>query len=309
MTRSCRAIIPSWGRAAPLTSPSCSAYPSGLARYCLVAGCLVVAGCHTAGSDWMSQPLPGTDDPWTRSQTSEPPEPGNLPGAAPREGPSTLGVETAGPPGATSTSLPTLEAGLEGRVLGVFRNTYYDFPSEAEFRGKSVSLMDNACQPIKQVPLEFHDAVCVQGSGNLVTGITVSFARRDCECARVCPRTGQRICFEALDREKFPWGRGALGRPIRPLYSVAVDDSVIAMQSVLYVPEFDGLPLDTKQSAFHDGCLIAEDRGLKVKGQHIDVFTGRRAVTQLWNRLVPSNQGVTVVLESPKCSSSRARRL
>src|SRR5690606_39965985 len=29
---------------------------------CWVA--LLMLGCHTAGSDWMNQPLPGSDDPW-----------------------------------------------------------------------------------------------------------------------------------------------------------------------------------------------------------------------------------------------------
>ena len=164
--------------------------------------------------------------------------------------------------------------------------------------------MDQSCSPIKQVPVEFHDAVCVQGSGNLMTGVTVSFAKRDCECARTCPRTGQKICFEALSRSDFPWGRGALGKPITPLTTVAVDDSVIPMHTVLYIPEFDGLPRDASQSAFHDGCFVAQDRGLKVKGQHVDVFTGSRSVTSLWNKLVPSNQGVTVVVDAPNCSGT-----
>lgn len=188
-----------------------------------------------------------------------------------------------------------------GRSLGRFRNTYYDFPSEADFGGEAVALMDGTCSPIKQVPVEFHDALCVQGSGNLSTGVTVSFAKRDCVCARICPRTGQKICFEALNPTSYPWGRGALGEPITPLVTVAVDDSVIPMHTVLYIPEFDGLPRDASQTAFHDGCFIAQDRGLKVKGQHIDVFTGLRSVTSLWNQLVPSNQGVTVMLDAPNC--------
>jgi 3D (Asp-Asp-Asp) domain-containing protein len=192
-------------------------------------------------------------------------------------------------------------------MLGRFRNTYYDFPDEADFQGKLVSLMSEACQPIKQVPVAFHDAVCVQGSGRLRSGVTVSFAKRDCECARTCPRTDQKICFEALSRDDFPWGRGALGKAITPLFTVAVDDAVIPMQATLYVPEFDGLPLDASGASFHDGCFVAQDRGLRVKGQHIDVFTGRPSATQLWNQLVPSNQGVTVFLDSPKCTQRGSR--
>ncbi len=67
----------------------------------------------------------------------------------------------------------------------------------------------------------------------------MSFAKRDCTCAEVCPRTGQRICFEALDATSFPWGRGASGRPIAPLRSIAADTSVLPMGTVLYIPELE----------------------------------------------------------------------
>ena len=262
-------------------------------RWCWVLGCLLggMSSCHTAGSDWMNQPLPGAADPWAGA---EPAEVGNTSGAGPRSEPAA--APAASPPVSTPGG-----AAAAGRSLGRFRNTYYDFPNEADFSGESVALMDASCAPIKRVPLEFHDAVCVQGSGNLTTGVTVSFAKRDCNCARTCPRTSQKICFEALNRENFPWGRGALGEPITPLVTVAVDDSVIPMHTVLYIPEFDGLPRDASQSAFHDGCFVAQDRGLKVKGQHIDVFTGQSSVTRLWNDLVPSNQGVTVMVDAPSC--------
>ena len=39
----------------------------------------------------------------------------------------------------------------------------------------------------------------------------------------ICPRTGQKICFDVLDISKYPWGRGATGQPIMPLLTVAVD--------------------------------------------------------------------------------------
>jgi len=148
----------------------------------------------------------------------------------------------------------------------------------------------------------FFEAVCVQGSGTLKQGGTVSFNKRDCECAEVCPRTGQRICFDLLDGAKYPWGRGATGKSITPLLSVAVDTSVIPLGTAVYVPEYDGAPRDTDQTSFHDGCFMAHDRGLKVVGKQIDIFTGHQSVTKLWNKLVPSNKGVTVILESPRCA-------
>jgi 3D (Asp-Asp-Asp) domain-containing protein len=188
----------------------------------------------------------------------------------------------------------------DGRSLGTFRNTYYDFPNERDFEGGKVSLKGSRCETIREVPRAFYESVCVQGSGMLASGKTVSFSRRNCDCAEVCPRTGERICFDALDAKKFPFGRGASGRAITPLYTVAVDSEVVPLGTRVYVPEFRGLPrgIDEKN---HDGCFLAEDRGLRVKGKQIDVFTGDPRVTALFNRLLPSNRGVTVVVDSSLC--------
>jgi 3D (Asp-Asp-Asp) domain-containing protein len=193
----------------------------------------------------------------------------------------------------------------DAKVVGMFRNTYYDFPSESEFAGNKVPLYDASCRVIAEVKQDFHDAVCVQGSGSLEGGSVVSFAKRGCACAQVCPRSGQQICFEPLENSRFPWGRGAAGKPITPLLTVAVDTDVIPLDTSIYIPEFEGLPRDAEGTSMHDGCFIAQDRGFKVRGEHIDVFTGEPALTRLWNRLMPSNRGVTVVLESPKCERAR----
>jgi 3D (Asp-Asp-Asp) domain-containing protein len=193
----------------------------------------------------------------------------------------------------------------DAKVVGMFRNTYYDFPAESEFAGAKVPLYDASCRVIADVKQDFHDALCVQGSGSLDGGTVVSFAKRGCACAQVCPRSGQQICFEALEHSRFPWGRGAAGKPITPLLTVAVDTNVIPLETSIYIPEFEGLPRDAEGTSVHDGCFIAQDRGFKVRGEHVDVFTGEPALTRLWNRLMPSNRGVTVVLESPKCERAR----
>lgn len=193
-----------------------------------------------------------------------------------------------------------------GRVLGTFRNTYYDFPRESDHAGAPVPIMNAACQPIAQVPRSFYGAVCVQGSGSLKRGGTVSFAKRDCACAEVCPRTGQRICFDALDPTSFPWGRGAAGRAIIPLRTIAADTSVLPMGTIVYIPELDGAPRG-EGTAAHDGCFVVEDQGLRVKGEHVDIFTGFPAQTALINERVPSNQGVTVIVDAPRCAHLAAR--
>jgi 3D (Asp-Asp-Asp) domain-containing protein len=264
-------------------------------------GAASVIGCATAGSAWMAQPLVDENAPEIRPSR-----------ASKGSGPSTLNStrtlsDEDRESGAKTLSdeplRPTRQIGgkLEGKVLGKFRNTYYDFPSEGDFKGGAVALKNASCETIKSVPRGFFEAVCVQGSGTLASGQTVSFAKRDCSCADVCPRTGQKICFDTLDAKQFPYGRGATGSAITPLLTVAVDSDVIPLGTMIYIPEFEGMPRDAESSGLHDGCFIAQDRGLRVKGQQVDVFTGDENMTRLWNKLVPSNQGVTVVLDSPRC--------
>lgn len=291
------------------------------ARLFALAG--LVSACNTAGSAWMAEPLPGSnyDEPLPetreRDRTADasafarrdaraaserrvlvlgdgapPSSPAESSNAVPTGNGSAAGVESA----------PIDAAGDQGRSLGTFRNTYYDFPNERDFEGSTVALKGRRCETLKQVPRTFHDAVCVQGSGRLTTGATVSFSRRSCECAETCPRTGERICFDQLDADRFPFGRGATGRAITPLYSVAVDSDLIPLGTTIYVPELRGLPKGTGE---HDGCLLAEDRGIRVKGKQVDVFTGDPRMTALYNRLLPSNRGVTVVVGSSRCGGRR----
>ncbi|HEY5377065.1 MAG TPA: 3D domain-containing protein [Polyangiaceae bacterium] len=278
--------------------------------------------CATGGSAWMNAPLetdawqgdepppaPSSVDTSTAEPKNQPPPPmrSRVLGEAPRAGDDSF-VPPAPPgtpstPSATGTPSAVLNpVAAGGRVLGTFRNTYYDFPSEADFSGEAVALENGKCKTIKSVARSFYEAVCVQGSGTLSTGSTVSFAKRDCDCAPLCPRTGQHICFDELDAKAFPWGRGATGRAITPLLTVAVDTDLVPLDTPIYIPEFDGVARDPSRTSTHDGCFIAQDRGVRVKGQHIDIFTGHREITALWNNLVPSNRGVTIVLDSPRCA-------
>lgn len=287
---------------------------SGEARSHVLAagaiGCVAVA-CSTAGSTWVAEPFSIQESEPTAE--FQPPSP-----APPAAGePRWQTCRILGEPDPLGPQKAALARGvIPGRVAGVFRNTYYDFPEEASYGGEPTSLFNAACGLIARVPQDFHDALCVQGSGVLASGRTVSFARRDCACARRCPRTDQQICFEALDIASYPWGRGALGQPIVPLLTVAVDSSVIPLGTSIFVPEYVGLPREpgpgnygraAADGAGHDGCFIAQDRGIKVRGQHVDIFTGREELTRLWNALVPSNEGVTVILESPFCERADIR--
>ncbi|HLM75537.1 MAG TPA: 3D domain-containing protein [Polyangiaceae bacterium] len=272
----------------------------------------VLAACVTqGGADWVqevgdAEPEPGgrktipegiakPENSGAAPAGSRPPG-APIPGGDPEEGgerPVVIREHGRAPRAPANTAPANADS-----APGAFRNTYYDFPSEGP-GPRDATLFDATCAPLARVTRDFHDRVCVQGSGRIAAGATVSFARRDCACADVCPRTSQRICFERLDPAQFPHGRGAMGRPITPLRTVAVDSTVIPLGTSLYIPEFAGTP--KPDGTPHDGCFVAEDRGIRVVGRHIDVFTGDPAVTARWNALVPSNRGVSVVLNDPRC--------
>lgn len=249
-----------------------------LARGPLACAGLLLAGASCSSSDSFVRgvaPRPVAPDDPERGWVDDPPPPATAASPPP----------AAGPPAAGPQDEP-------------WRNTYYDFPHEKP-GAKNAVVFDAACKAIAQVTKEFHDKVCVQGSGRLAGGATISFAKRDCPCAAVCPRTDQKICFEKLDPKAFPYGRGATGSAITPFRSVAVDVALVPLGTVLFIPEYQGLR--RLNGSNHDGCFIAEDRGLKVVGRHIDVFTGSEEGTTAWNQAVPSNEGVHVLLGAPAC--------
>jgi 3D (Asp-Asp-Asp) domain-containing protein len=281
-----------------------------------------LVSCTTAGSAWMDEPLPNAEQGFGELEPQQKPPAKREVAQRPPQTTRVLGEQEPSPdePEATSSGGPPMAAKIEGtkiegkkgeakkiegKVLGTFRNTYYDFPSEADFEGTPVALKNARCETIKQVPSGFYESVCVQGSGTLASGSTVSFNKRDCACAPICPRTSQNICFDQLDPKDFPWGRGATGKAITPLLTVAVDSTVIPLDTPIYIPEYDGAARDAERTSTHDGCFIAQDRGIRIKGNHVDIFTGHRSITELWNRLVPSNKGVTVVLDSPRCARAK----
>ncbi|MBX3184486.1 MAG: hypothetical protein KIT72_02430 [Polyangiaceae bacterium] len=218
-----------------------------------------------------------------------------------RPGEVTEGVERAPEVSRDAAPLPSGAAG--GRALGRFKNTYYDFPHQAALPGGgAVPLHDASCREVAEVPGEFYQRLCVQGSGLLSSGETVSFAKRGCACATRCEKTGQQLCFDKLDAARFPWGRGALGKPINALRSLAVDPSEVPLGSLVYLPEFDGLTLPG--GAVHDGCFVAEDRGLWVKGRHVDVFAGTESMRLALERQIPTGRGVHVVLGADRCRAA-----
>jgi 3D (Asp-Asp-Asp) domain-containing protein len=272
-----------------------------MAAFCFAGGAVVTVGANRP--DLTAVECHGDMAPRT-------PAPGGVDQAPSAPVPAVLAAPPGAPVPAVLAAPPAAPVKAVGRAIAasdpaLFSNTYYDFPVE-QAGAADTPLYTARCELISVVPAPFHDGLCVQGSGRLISGETVSFGGRDCACAAVCPRTGQHICYEVLDTTRFPWGRGSTGRAITPLRTVAVDPTVIPMGEVLFIPELVGLP--RADGAPHDGCFAAEDAGLKIKGRRIDVFTGDEATRRVWEAAFPSHTGVHVYPGSSRCKRDAERR-
>jgi 3D (Asp-Asp-Asp) domain-containing protein len=163
-------------------------------------------------------------------------------------------------------------------------NTYYYFANENDYSGADdTTLYDSSCNPIAEVPADFSDSVCIEGSGILEEGVVINYSSK-CACGRPCP-TGGTVCYMELDPGKFPWGMGSKSNPLEPLVSFAVDTDFIPFGTTLYVEEFDGVfisAVDGIGGFKHDGCFRADDVGGGIEDNHFDFFSG---TSNMWKSL------------------------
>ncbi len=138
----------------------------------------------------------------------------------------------------------------------------------------------------------------MEGAGWLSDGRVINWAGR-------C-RYGVGTCFRVLDPKRYPYGMGAMLRPLVPFRSVAVDRKLISIGETLYVPEFDGMRLP--DGSVHDGCLRADDVGGAIRRRKIDFY-----VTYLENFLYvykqqKGNRYFTPHIEAPRCAFLKDKR-
>ncbi|MBN1769785.1 MAG: hypothetical protein JXB32_00880 [Deltaproteobacteria bacterium] len=190
-----------------------------------------------------------------------------------------------------------------GTPVGSMWNTYYYFADEADYGGgDDTTLYDDSCTAIAQVPAEFSDDVCIEGSGRLEDGRVINYADT-CSCGRPCP-TGGIICYVVLDPTRFPWGMGSRSNPLEPLRSWAVDNSFLPYGTVLYAEEWDGvaIPLVDGLGGFtHDGCFRADDVGGAIDGNHFDFFAGTADMWRELERIFPTRSDFTVYRDGERC--------
>jgi len=137
----------------------------------------------------------------------------------------------------------------------------------------------------------------MEGSGILWDGRVVNYAGR-------C-RYGSGTCFEELDMNRYPTGRGAGFRSLVPFQSVAVDPRLIPIGEPIYVPELDGLHLPN--GMVHDGCVRADDTGGGIKKRKMDFFVAEYANFRALLVQLGGENWVTPYIESPRCEYLRER--
>ena len=175
-----------------------------------------------------------------------------------------------------------------------------DFDESDEIRGASVDAVDLYTRDglyIGSYSEKFAWHLRMEGTGLLTDGRVLNTAGN---CGY-----GYGKCFEALDIERFPFGRGAGQRPLIPFKSVAVDPRIIPIGEPIYVPEFDGMMLP--DGSIHDGCVRADDTGGGIKKRKMDFFVVsygnfRFLLDELW--------GITWItphIEAPRCQYLRDR--
>ncbi len=138
---------------------------------------------------------------------------------------------------------------------------------------------------------KFLKSLRLEGSGLLSDGRVINYHGR-------C-RYGTGTCYQVLDPETHPYGRGAGRRPLVPFRSVAIDPRLVPIGEPLYIPEFDGMQLP--DGSIHDGCVRADDTGGGIKKRKMDFFVVsydnfRFLLKALWGVI-----WITPYIEDPRC--------
>lgn len=178
-------------------------------------------------------------------------------------------------------SLPAFE-GTEGAPLRIWA-TYYTLPT-AEDRPDGVPLLDRAGRPLgpRLATKEWcrgamQGSVLVRRRGGALE--TYNFARvseeRQVDCTPHYPRHGK-LGSTRFQRAKGRFGDGALGWPLVPFRTLAVDPKRISLGTVLYIPAARGaaLRLSDGRERVHDGYFLAGSSGGSVDASQVDVFIG-----------------------------------
>lgn len=116
------------------------------------------------------------------------------------------------------------------------------------------------------LPMGFLRAIRMEGCGRTETGKIVVYEDN---------------AWKTIDEKKFPWGIDALGEPLIPFKSMAIDPKVLDMENHYLIRELKGVTLP--DGTVYDGVARACDTGGGIKHNHIDLFVGTK---DNWHKMV-----------------------
>lgn len=152
------------------------------------------------------------------------------------------------------------------KFVGVtYKMTYYwTYDSKTEPvtpENITVNLQTTDNEVIASVDQALAKRISMEGSGFLPDGRLINLANDyDWPAAR----------FFVVDTTIAPYGYDSQSGPLVPWKTVAVDPTVIPLNSDVYITEFNGLELP--DGSFHDGWFKATDTSHSFSGKWIDVF-------------------------------------
>lgn len=151
-----------------------------------------------------------------------------------------------------------------GTQYGSYKMTVYYVPREADYEGKAA----------------FIHAAKINGTGRRANGRLIH-----CENGSCKPQKQNVV-------------RGSEGEPLRALHTIAVDPRKIAMGSRVLIQEFVGLKLS--DGSIHDGIFQALDKGGRIRGRHVDIFTDTHKIWRAIKGNFPTDKkGIRRITISP----------
>jgi len=188
---------------------------------------------------------------------------------------------------AETFSFPEPAPAEVSRTLKIWGTVYFVYRARSSSRPDAVPVLDSNDQPLGvslsrwdwcNAALEGTVQVMIPG-GSRVFNYARSSSRVHVDCSEILgfldPASRKQIERTVFMETTATAPGGLGGRPgtrLVPYRTLAVDPRFIPMGSLLYIPSLRGLRMPDGQ--VHDGYVLAEDTGIGIAGNHVDLFIG-----------------------------------
>jgi 3D (Asp-Asp-Asp) domain-containing protein len=152
------------------------------------------------------------------------------------------------------------------KLVGSLRPSFYWISLEPnDGSSKTHPLLDLAGNVLVNISEDYFKKLSMEGTGRLLDGRVINYH------GRVVKPDGTKEIRWRWCGPEAPHGFGYEDRLLNPFRSVAVDPSVIPLDSKVYIPAARGAKLP--DGSIHDGYFMAVDIGDLIKSKKIDIFT------------------------------------